>query len=244
MLLAIDTASRNASIALYNAEGVQAERTWHTRENHTVELMSQIVQMLELAGVTRTDLKAIGVALGPGSFTGLRVGMSVAKGLAFGQKISILGVPTLDAIAYAHSLVAASGGTTDIENKRAFPRDAAPQPLPMYAILAAGRGRYSVAPYSARDGGAERAGDYALVNADGLVGIARAAPSSRIMFCGEIDAALAKRIAEGLGERAVIASAAMNARRAGFLAELAWGRFQRGQTDDVASLAPIYTPHS
>ncbi|MEW5720118.1 MAG: tRNA (adenosine(37)-N6)-threonylcarbamoyltransferase complex dimerization subunit type 1 TsaB, partial [Chloroflexota bacterium] len=132
MLLAIDTATRLASIALYTADGVQAEMTWRTRENHTVELMAQIVRLLNLSRVTKEDLRAIGVALGPGSFTGLRVGMSVAKGLAYARQIPLLGIPTLDAVAHAH----------------------AHQPLPIWAVLAAGRGRYSVAQYAVKRGAA------------------------------------------------------------------------------------------
>ncbi len=227
MLLAIDTATRNASIALYNEEGVQAEMTWRSRENHTVELMMQIVRVLELARVDKSELKAVGVALGPGSFTGLRVGMSVAKGLAFGAHAPLLGIPTLDALAAGHAL----------------------QPLPMWVVLAAGRGRYSTARYAARHGVIERTSDYALVNAAGLADLASAqndgagASSDKMLFSGEIDKALGKLLSERLGERAVITSPAMSLRRAGYLAELAWARFTRGEADDTASLAPMYAPH-
>lgn len=217
MLLAIDTATRNAGVALYNAEGVQAEINWRSRENHTVELTPQIVHVMELAKAAKSDLQAIGVALGPGSFTGLRVGMSVAKGLAFALKIPILGVPTLDAIAHAHIL----------------------QPLPIYAILTAGRGRYSVARYSVQNGAAVRVGEYSLVNADGLVELA-IRDNHRALFGGEIDAALATPIQKCVGALAIIAPPALSARRAGFIAELAWARFQRGESDDARSLAPIY----
>lgn len=223
MLLAIDTATRVASVALYNADGIQAEATWRSRENHTVELMAQIVRAMELARVARNDLKAIGVALGPGSFTGLRVGMSVAKGLALGSKIPLLGIPTLDVLAHAHSA----------------------QALPIWALIAAGRGRFSVAHYTTRRGAARRVSDYALVDANGLVELVSREGQSgiRAFYCGEIDAALAQLLAERLGTRAVIASPAMNVRRAGFLAELAWARFLRGASDDAASLAPMYVPH-
>jgi tRNA threonylcarbamoyladenosine biosynthesis protein TsaB len=227
MLLAIDTATRVASIALYNADGVMAETTWRSRENHTVELMAQIVRLLELAHIQKSDLQAIGVALGPGSFTGLRVGMSVAKGLAFSCEIPILGVPTLDAVAQAHAW----------------------QPLPIWAVLAAGRGRYSVARYTARRGAIKRVSDYALVDAAGLIDLVSRENDSgeiqvpRALFCGDVDAALAQRLAEHCGARAVIASPALNARRAGFLAELAWARFRRGESDDATSLAPMYLPH-
>ncbi|MDE3089024.1 MAG: tRNA (adenosine(37)-N6)-threonylcarbamoyltransferase complex dimerization subunit type 1 TsaB [Chloroflexota bacterium] len=225
MLLAIDTATRVASIALYGADGVVGETTWRSRENHTVELTDQIVRLLDLSRVSKSDLKAIGVALGPGSFTGLRVGMSVAKGLALGSQIPLLGIPTLDVVAHAHAW----------------------QSLPIWAVLLAGRGRYSAARYAARRGAARRMSDYALVDAAGLVELACHAVSgddkaARAFFCGDIDAALARHLTERLGARAVIASPARNARRAGFLAELAWARFQRGESDDTASLAPMYTP--
>ncbi len=218
MLLAIDTATRSASIALYNSNGILAETTWQSRLNHTVELTAQIVKLLELAHVQKKDLQAIGVALGPGSFTGLRVGMSVAKGLAYGAHIPILGVPTLDTIAFAH----------------------AAQASPMLAILFAGRGRFSVARYLPRDGGVERVSDYALVNSDGVLELLRAEP---MLVCGDIDVALAQKIGDEFGTRVVITSPAMNARRAGFLAELAWRRFQRGESDAVDSLVPMYMPH-
>lgn len=228
MLLAIDTATRTASIALYTEEGIQAEASWRSRENHTVELMAQIVRMLELARATKDDLRAIGVALGPGSFTGLRVGMSVAKGLAFGSNSPLVGIPTLDSIALAHSY----------------------QSFPIWAVIAAGRGRYSLARYTARRGCIRRLGDYALVNASGLVDLAQQENGGdekkrppRVLFSGEIDPPLAQLLADRLGERAVIALPAMNMRRAGFLAELAWQRWQRGEVDDTSSLSPMYMPH-
>lgn len=226
MLLAIDTATRLASLALYDAQGVHAETLWRSRENHTVELMTQITRLLELARASKNDLTAIGVARGPGSFTGLRVGMSVAKGLAYARGIPIVAIPTLDVIAHAHAY----------------------QPLPMWVILAAGRGRYSVARYVAKRGVAKRVSDYALVDVTGLVNwITRAreaeARTTRTFICGDVDASLARTLTEQCGARVVLAAPAYNARRAAFLAELAWARFQRGESDDPHSLAPMYLPH-
>jgi tRNA threonylcarbamoyladenosine biosynthesis protein TsaB len=225
MLLAIDTATRVASLALYDADGLVAESTWRARENHTIELTAQIVSLLQLAHTPTTALKAIGVALGPGSFTGLRVGMSIGKGLAFGAGIPLFGVPTLDVIAHAN----------------------ANQSIPIWAVVAAGRGRYSVARYAARRGAVKRTSDYSLLDAAGLVDLACRDSQGeekvgRALFCGDLDAALASLLVERVGTRAVVASPASNARRAGFLAELAWARLARGESDDVASLSPIYTP--
>lgn len=224
MLLAIDTATRSASIALYNHAGVIAETTWRSRENHTVELMAQVAHLFDLVHAPKSDMRAVGVALGPGSFTGLRVGLSVAKGLAYGGAIPILGVPTLDAVAFPHAW----------------------QALPIWAILSAGRGRFSMARYAPHRGSVKRVSDYALLSVDGLIElVARAASekSARALFGGEVDAALAQRLTDHFGTRAVIASPAMNVRRAGFVAELAWARFQRGESDEVDSLAPMYMPH-
>jgi len=222
MLLAIDTATRNASVALYNETGVLAELTWRSRENHTVELMAQIVHLLDLLHAQKNDLRAIAVALGPGSFTGLRVGMSVAKGLAYGGNLPILGVPTLDAVALPYAW----------------------QSLPIWALLTAGRGRFSVAQYAAHRGTTKRVGEYALVNLDGLIALVKAdEKTSRALFCGDVDLATAKSLIEQFGGRAVIPSPAMHARRAGLLAELAWQRFQRGESDPVDSLVPMYMPH-
>lgn len=221
MLLAIDTATRNSGVALYDAMGVQAEINWHTHENHTVELMPQILHALELAHVEKKELVAIGVALGPGSFTGLRVGMSVAKGLALAGKIPILGIPTLDAIAAAYFY----------------------HPQSFNVILTAGRGRYSMATYTVRNGRAERIGEYVMGNAEGLIRQTQRLELTRTLFCGEIDATLAERITHELGERALVAPPAMTTRRAALLAGLAWERYQRGEEDEIESLAPIYAPH-
>ena len=82
MLLALDTATRLASIALFDGQRLLSEATWHSARQHTVELMPRAVEMLDRAGIGPQDLVAVGVAQGPGSFTGLRVALSVAKGLA------------------------------------------------------------------------------------------------------------------------------------------------------------------
>jgi tRNA threonylcarbamoyladenosine biosynthesis protein TsaB len=222
MLLAIDTATRTAGVALHNADGVQALISWRSRENHTVELTPQISNIMKLAKVEKKDLGSIAVALGPGSFTGLRVGMSVAKGLAFALSIPLIGIPTLDAIAHAHLS----------------------QTMPIYSILAAGRGRYSMARYEYREGASARFGDYPLMNADNLVQIVAhetLGSDSKVLFCGEIDSTLEAAIQSSLQAKALVASPAQNACRVGLLAELAWDRFQRGKFDNVASLAPIYT---
>jgi tRNA threonylcarbamoyladenosine biosynthesis protein TsaB len=218
LLLAIDTATRVSGIALYNEDGLHAEQMWRTRNNHTVELMPLIVRACEQQALDPPELQAVGISLGPGSFTGLRVGLSIAKGLALALKIPLLGVPTLDATAYGHSH----------------------ELVPVCAVLPAGRGRWCTAFYQTIDGEWRRCTDYALLNLDSLI----ASLKEPTLICGEIDIRLAKALCGAAPTSSIIASPAAAARRAGYLAELAWRRFVSGERDDLTSLSPIYLQHS
>ena len=97
MLLAIDTSTRYAGVALADPGRVVSARSWYSAVNHTAELMPAVSETLKAAGLTVNDLAAIAVALGPGGFSALRVGMSVAKGLALASGRPLLGIGTLDA---------------------------------------------------------------------------------------------------------------------------------------------------
>ncbi|HJL70396.1 MAG TPA: tRNA (adenosine(37)-N6)-threonylcarbamoyltransferase complex dimerization subunit type 1 TsaB, partial [Anaerolineales bacterium] len=101
MLLAIDTATERASLALDDGAEILAEYNWRSANNHTVELSPQVEHMLRNAGVRADALEALAVALGPGSFTGLRIGLAFAKGFALAHALPLLGVPTLDIVAHA-----------------------------------------------------------------------------------------------------------------------------------------------
>lgn len=217
MLLAIDTATRTTSLALYDGEQVLAEETWRSANGHTVELMPGLVRMLERQGIAPSELKGIAVALGPGSFTGLRIGLGVAKGLALTLAIPLVGIPTLDALVYAQG------------RKRG----------PVCAVLRAGRGRVSAAFYRRRGGQWRRQGDYRLTTLEELC----ADIETQTFFCGEIDAQATELLREHRGAKAIVASPASSLRRAGYLAELGWRRLERGEVDDPATLAPIYLRH-
>ena len=214
MLLAIDTATQIAGIALYDQDGLHAEQTWRTSNNHTVELMPYIVHACEQQGLAPAALLAIAVSLGPGSFTGMRVGLSIAKGLALALRIPVLGIPTLDATAYAHSR----------------------ESLPVCAVLPAGRGRWCVGCYGTVAGKWQRTSDYALLGTEAL----STSIQQPTLICGEIYPQLASVLRQAAPERAILASPASSARRTGYLAELAWQRFLAGDYDDLVSLSPIY----
>jgi tRNA threonylcarbamoyl adenosine modification protein YeaZ len=105
-ILAIDTSGTNALVALGEADGtLLAERRWVAGYRHGEELLRQIDEMLTSTGVALVDLSGIVVGTGPGAFTGLRVGLATAKGLAHGLGTPIAGVATSEAL-----LLAASAG--------------------------------------------------------------------------------------------------------------------------------------
>jgi len=106
VLLAFDTATPYVTVALHDGEDVVAERRSEQRMKHGEQLAPLIEQVLADAGIVRQDLTALAVGIGPGPFTGLRVGLVTARTLAFVLEIPVYGVCSLDIIA----VEAAHGG--------------------------------------------------------------------------------------------------------------------------------------
>ena len=213
MILAIDTSTRTLSLALHDGVEVVAELTWKSANYHTVELSPSIVAMLGQAGIGPADLKGIAVALGPGSFTGLRIGLAVAKGLALANKTPLIGVPTLE-------IIAASIG---------------PEDIPLCAVLQAGRKRVCAGHYRWHEDRWHADKEPRNTTWEELL----ADLDTPTLFVGEIDPDGAKLLRRRRSNAQLLAPAA-GLRRAGFLAELGWRRLERKQIDDPAILAPIY----
>jgi tRNA threonylcarbamoyladenosine biosynthesis protein TsaB len=213
VLLAIDTSTRVMSLALYDGSRLLCEASWSCGDHHTVELAPAIAEALQRCGMSASALQALGVAIGPGSFTGLRIGLALAKGLALAQHIPLIGIPTLEVLAAAQPV----------------------QDIPLAVVLQAGRGRLAVGWYRAEAGAWQPQGDLEVLDAFTLA--ERIQQPTRV--CGE----LTQEERQILGRKRKLvrlASPAQSLRRAGFLAELAWRRWQAGQVDDPVSLAPIY----
>lgn len=214
MLIAIDTSTINASLALVEEGNIVAELNWRSNLNHSVELLPTLNNLLRQAGRDIGDVKAIVVAQGPGSYNGLRVGLSTAKGLAFGLSIPLVGVSTLEAMAYAW---AATG-------------------QPVCALLGAGRGEVAVARYRMMEGQWITLEDEHITTLNYVC----AATTERTVFCGELNAEMVKEISERLGDLAVIPSPAARLRRAAYLAELGAARLKAEIVDPVAAFEPHY----
>ena len=100
MILGIETSSQVSSVAVVSDKKIVAEISTQTRFTHSETLLENIANVLKIAEVSEKDLKAIAVSIGPGSFTGLRIGLASAKSLAYAWKIPIIGVPTTEALAF------------------------------------------------------------------------------------------------------------------------------------------------
>ena len=214
MILAIDTATDWIGLALHDGATVLAEFGWRSRRTQTVELAPALAQLWSRTGVAPGDLSAIAVAIGPGSYTGLRVGLALAKGLALAHSLPLVGVPTLDIVAAA---------VCRLESD-------------LVAIAQAGRTRvWAGQDQWVAKRGWERVGEPMLTNWEELT----ARLQLPVAFAGEIDAAAAKLIRRA-NRAAVIAPPAESVRRAATLAEIGWSRWKRKQTDAAESLAPLY----
>ena len=213
MLLAIDTSTRQMGLALYDGAQVIGELLWHSRHYHTVELAPAVANLLSRSGLKMDAIQALGVALGPGSFTSLRVGLAFVKGLALARHSPIIGVHTLDVVAAAQAV-----------------RD-----MPLAAVLQAGRGRLALAWYEAGETGWVAKGPASVTTADKLAD----SINKPTIVCGELTADERQRLARKR-VNVLLASPAACVRRPGILAELAWERWQAGAQDDADSLAPIY----
>lgn len=214
MLLAIDTATNFSSIALHDGQTLRGESTWESINRHTVTLMPHINKLLAETGLPAEELSAIGVCKGPGSYTGVRIGVALAKGIALTQQIPLIGITTLDI------LVAAQ----------------APSSKPLYAIIAVGRKRIGYVRYRYQ----EPAGWQAETEIE-IVEWAQIPERIQepAIVLGEISKEGHKTL-HALKEDLQIPAPAHHLRRAGFLAELAWAEVRAGQVGDPALLVPLY----
>lgn len=99
-ILALETATSSCSVAVTHGDNVLAELTLQVPRAHSTRLMPLVVQAIEDSGIAKADVDAIAVGIGPGSFTGLRIGLATAKGLGYALNKPCVGVSTLKAMAY------------------------------------------------------------------------------------------------------------------------------------------------
>ncbi len=214
MQIAIDTSTDIASIALVRDNEIMAELTWQCNQKHSTQLLPNLSLLLKQ---TETSLKiadCIIVAKGPGSFNGIRVGISTAKGLAFSLGIPIIGISTLEVEAYQHAVMG----------------------LPVCPIYNAGRGEIATATYIKKSNNWLQLVPEHISTVDTLC----SQINTRTIFCGEYVLQISSQLKEQLKRKAVILSYTTSLRRAGFLAELGLQRIKSGDFDNPVTLQPLY----
>ena len=99
-ILSIDSSGLVASVAIMEDETMIAEYTVNNKMTHSQTLLPMIDEIFRLTETDKGSIDAIAIAIGPGSFTGLRIGVATAKGLGLALDIPVIRVPTVDALAY------------------------------------------------------------------------------------------------------------------------------------------------
>jgi tRNA threonylcarbamoyladenosine biosynthesis protein TsaB len=216
VLLALDTSTRNIGIAIFDGVQVFSENIWTSHNFHTVELAPAVAVTLSRAGIDIENIKLLAVATGPGSYTGLRIGLALAKGIALARHLPIIGIPTLDIVA---------------ESQPVSPG------LSLAAVLQVGRGRLAVGWYLPSEDHWQLNPPIQVMDVIKLSHFIH----EPTLVCGELNEEQQHTLARKY-KNVILASPAHSLRRPSLLAELAWKRWQAGDVDDPASLSPTYLP--
>ena len=219
MLLAIDTSSRYGGAALADADGQVIEaRLWRSTANHTAQLMPAIAELLAAQDIAAAELAGVAVALGPGPFSALRVGVSAAKGLAMAGGLPIVGIDTLALEAGPH-----------------LTPDGPDQSKIVSAWLDAGRNEIAAGWFR---GDGERIGEDVIAPPGELLEQdATAFPS--VIYCGEAAPARTAVIRDSSAGQATVAPWTP-ATRLWQLASDGAGRINQSEADDLSTLQPYY----
>lgn len=212
MILAIDTSSRMLGLGLHSGEQVLAESLWQGGRHHTVELGPQVALLLRRSGCTLDDLHAIAVALGPGSYTGLRIGMALAKGLALARGFKLVGVSTFDILAHAQPT----------------------RSEPMFCAIEAGRKRIAGLWYKWGRRGWKAQGEADTTTWQAVLD----SVTETCFIVGELDPEAREHLAAL--DNVILAPPSQCIRRPSVLAEIGLERLRSGKLPDSERLAPIY----
>ncbi|MDW7982788.1 MAG: tRNA (adenosine(37)-N6)-threonylcarbamoyltransferase complex dimerization subunit type 1 TsaB [Thermomicrobium sp.] len=211
LLLALDTGGEQVAIALYDGS-VVSELLYEAGREHTATVLPRIHDLLATNRRTVRDIGAVAVTTGPGSFNGLRVGMSIAKALCYALDVPLIGILTLDALAFPHTGLG----------------------YPIRAFVLAGRGRVVYADYRRRGSDWVRE---STLRAGRIEELDRGVVT-RTVLAGALPADQERRYREH--PLVIVPSAGLRQLRPAWIAELAYRRWQAGEVDSIPGLEPVY----
>jgi tRNA threonylcarbamoyladenosine biosynthesis protein TsaB len=236
-VLGIETSGSIGGVAIADGGCVVAETVSDVSGHHLERGAALVEDLLRDTGLALGDLDGVAVSLGPGSFTGLRVGLALAKGICFGRGLPLVGVPTLDCI--AEGLGPLGGKIVPVKDAR--------------------RGEVYFCFYEAIAGRARRLGTYRALSPELLVdeireqaGMSRERSAGepagspgvegdgRVVLAGDALAKYGEVFRGGLGSRAVIAPEALWNAKPATVAELGSRLLEEGKTADLDTVEPLY----
>lgn len=213
-ILAVDTATRCCGVAVRVGERLASELTVVSDRTHSVHLLAMIREALDLADLALPAIDGFAVAIGPGSFTGLRIGISTVKALAFAAGKRCVGVSSLESLAWA----------------------CLPWPDGIWALMDARKGEVYAGHYREQGGALERLAPEQVLPLEAALHTT-ATPH---LFVGDGAERYRERILSVMGGLARFAAPERHFPRAGVLARLAQPQFEAGRGVDPDRLAPRY----
>ena len=213
-VLAVDTATTSCSVAIVDKTSLLSEFTLYREQTHSKHLMDMIKTVLRMSGINLSDLDGFTVTRGPGSFTGLRIGISTIKGLAVASEKPVVGVSSLETLAlqvsYSNDLIC--------------------------PILDARKGEVYFSRYRFQKGHLKRQTKERVAPPDEAVDNLK----ESCLFVGNGALLYKEMILEKMGEFASFAPMIQNTIRASTLAYLSMAKFENNNTDDIERIAPYY----
>ncbi len=219
IVLGIDTSGYANAVGVVDSNQVLADFTFEARNDSLEKIVGNIDSILKEAKLSLEDVQGFGVGLGPGSWTGIRVGVTIGKILAYSTNKPIAGMSTLEVLAY----------------------QARNMPGLICPIINAGAGDMVYAAfYRSKDGGiVSRIGEYYVGDIQGLAEIVK----ESVVLVGAEAGAYSQLINQALGSPDKI-RVIEDMPRGSTVALLAAARFERSKNDDVFSLVPLYLKES
>ncbi len=216
LVLGIDTSGKTGSVAIYDKEiGLISEINLQVKLNHSDTLMTAIDDVMNFSNLKIDDIDLIAVSIGPGSFTGIRIGVATAKGLALSKQKNIVGVNTLDILA---------AGTSETSIK-------------VIPLIDARKGRVYYSVYMYQNGVLEAVENYHVGE---LVDVLEKYKDEKVLFTGNGSINYQELIIEKLNKNALFNGKANSYPRACVLAYLGLSR----ETSNVHLLEPFYLSKS
>jgi len=213
-ILGVDTSTLTAGIGIIEGDEILVELKFSIKITYSEILLSCIDQALKNIDLKMDDIDGFAISIGPGSFTGLRIGLSTLKGLCFATKRPLASVPSLDALAYL-SLYCQ---------------------YPVVTMLDAKKNQVYAAIYETKNGELKRQTDYLVMDVEDLVNKI----SQKVLFVGPGAKVYKQKLIELLGENAYFSLGEQSLSSGATVALLGLKKLISGQVEDIANLEPLY----